>query len=69
MRMLILSYTVKQTLPNVCTKFQSLAVVPQKSLTKCIREKKWTNKRNDKYMFADSVLHDTNSHIECLYQI
>ena len=47
------------------------AVVPKKSLTKnFIGEKeKWTNKGNDKHENADSVLHNTSSHTQCLYQI
>ena len=46
-------------------------VVPEKSLTKnFIGEKeKWTNKGNDKHEDADSVLHNTASHTQCLYQI
>ena len=48
------------------------AVVPENSLTKKIigeKEKKWTNKGNDKHGDADSVLHNTTSYIQCLYQI
>ena len=72
MRMLILSYMIQEAVPNVYMKFQILgAVVPEKSLTKnFIGEKeKWTNKGNDKHEDADSVLHNTTSHIQCLYQI
>ena len=42
----------------------------EKSLTKdFIGEKeKWTNKGNDKHEDADSFLHDTSDHTQCLYQ-
>ena len=33
------------------------------------REKKWTNKGNDKQEDADSLLHNTTSHTQHLYQI
>ena len=45
-------------------------VVPEKSLTKIIREKeKWTNKGNDKHEDSNSGLHDTSSRTQCLCQI
>ena len=44
------------------------AVVPEQS--EIIGEKeKWTNKENVKHEDADSVLHNTTSHTQCLYQI
>ena len=48
-----------------------VAVVPEKSLTKNVTggKEKWTNKLNDKHKDADSLLHNTTSHIQCLYQI
>ena len=61
-----LSYTTFE--PN----FKILAkVVPKKSLTEILleRKKKWTNKENDKQEEADSLLHDTTSHTQCLYKI
>ena len=43
------------------------AVVPKKNF---IGEKeKRTNKGNDKHENADSVLYNTSSHTQCLYQI
>ena len=46
------------------------AVAPQKSLMKNFKEKeKWTNTRNDKHDDSDSLLHDTSSCTQCLYQI
>ena len=47
------------------------AVVPEKSLTKkvLLEKKNWTNKGNDKHEDADSVLHDTSSCTQSLYQI
>ena len=33
------------------------------------KEKKRTNKGNDKRKDADSLLHDTTTHIKCLYKI
>ena len=46
-------------------------VVPEKSLTKnFIREKeKWTSKGNDENKYSHSVLNNTTSHTQCLYQI
>ena len=32
-------------------------------------KEKWTNKRNDKQQNADSLLHNTTSHTQHLYQI
>ena len=73
MRMLILSYTKQEVAPNVYTKFQSprCRSSSEKPFKKhFIGEKeKWTNKVNDIYEDADSVLHNTTSHIQCLYQI
>ena len=47
------------------------AVVPEKSSTKNFtgEKEKWTNKGNVKHEDADSVLHNTTSHTQCLYQI
>ena len=47
------------------------AVVPVQFLTKKIigEKEKWTNKGNDKYEDADSVLHNTSSCTQCLNQI
>ena len=44
---------------------------PKKSVTKTFigEKEKWTNKGNDKYDDADSLLHKTTSRIQCLYQI
>ena len=33
------------------------------------KEMKWTNKKNDKYEGACSLIHNTSSHTKCLYQI
>ena len=33
------------------------------------KERKRTNKENDKHEDADSLLHKTTSHTQCLYQI
>ena len=43
----------------------------EKSVTEIsIREKeKWTNKETDKQEMADSFLHNTTYHTQCLYQI
>ena len=41
-------------------------------MTKNLLEKKnekWTIKGNDKYEDADSLLHDTTSHTQCLFKI
>ena len=32
-------------------------------------KEKWTNKGNDKQQHADSLLHDTTSHTQHLYQV
>ena len=32
-------------------------------------KEKWTNKRNDKQQHADSLLHNTTSHTQHLYQM
>ena len=51
---------------------KTLAVTgAENSVTKSfIGEKvKWTNKRNDKKQHADSLLHNTTSHTQHLYQI
>ena len=72
MRKLILSYMIQQVIPNVFTKFQnprgsSSWEIFDKVLLE--RKKKWTNKGNDKYEDAESVLHNTTCHNQCLYQI
>ena len=33
------------------------------------KKEKWTNKEKDKPEDADSLLHNTTSHTQCLYQI
>ena len=61
-------YLLQEVIPNVYTKFQN----PRCSglTSNFIGEKeKWTNKGNDKQEDADSVLHNTTSHTQCLYQI
>ena len=53
-------------------KFEGLALIEaQKSVTEnLIREKeKWTNKGNGKQQEAESLLHNTTSHTQHLYQI
>ena len=72
LRMLILSYTIQQVIPNVYAKFQ----YPRWSSSWEIFDKiffgvkeKWTNKGNDKYEDADSFLYDTSGRTQCLYQI
>ena len=75
MRMLILSYTIQLVIPNVCTKFQNPAcskwIVPEISVKKNFiwEKKEWTNKGNDKHENAESLLHYTSSHTQCVYQI
>ena len=32
-------------------------------------KERWANKGNDKHEDADSLLHNTRSHTQCLYQI
>ena len=32
-------------------------------------KEKWTNKRNDKQQHADSLLNDTTSHTQLLYEV
>ena len=47
-------------------------VVPEKSWMKNFigeKEKKWTNKGNDKHEDADFLLHNITCHTQCLYQI
>ena len=46
-------------------------LVPEKSLTNTFtgEEEKWTNKGNAKHEDADSLLHDTPSHTQCLYKV
>ena len=48
-----------------------MTVGAEKSVTKnFIGEKqKWTNKGNGRHEYAGSSLHNTTSHIQCLYQI
>ena len=43
----------------------------ENSVTKCFigEKEKWTNKGNDKQQHADSLLHNTTSHTQHLYQI
>ena len=43
----------------------------EKSVTKNLIEEKekWTNKENDNHEDFDSLIHDTTSHTQCLYQI
>ena len=72
MGMLILSYKTQEGVPMFIQNFKILvAVGPKKSLTKnSIGEKeKWKNIGNNKHEDADCVLHNTTSHIQCLYQI
>ena len=71
MRTLFFSYTIQEIIPNVYTKFQN----PRWSRSWEIfderfywRKEKWTNKGNDKHEDADSFLHDTSDHTQCLYQ-
>ena len=46
-------------------------VIPETSVTKIKleRKKKWTKEGNDTYMEADTLLHNTTSHTQYLYQI
>ena len=46
-------------------------VVPEKSVTKYFigEKEKWANEGNDKHEDADSLLHNTSSHTQGLYQI
>ena len=69
-RMLTLFYTI-QVVSNMCTKFRILAAVAdEKSLMKnFIGEKEKWKKGNDKHKYADSLIHNTASHTQCLYQI
>ena len=51
---------------------KTLALIgAEKSVMKTLlkRKKKWTNKGNDKHEDAGSLLHNTTSGIQCLYQI
>ena len=73
---LILSYTVQLVYSTLVTNFKILAaMVPEKSVTEteCGRNwskrKKWANKGNDNQEETDTLLHDTTSHILCLYEI
>ena len=45
--------------------------VAEKSVTKNFiwEKEKWTNKGNDKHENAESLLHNTSNHTQCLYQI
>ena len=57
---------------KVYKNLKTLALIEaEKSVTEnLIREKeKWTNKGNGKQQEADSLLHDTTSHTQHLYQI
>ena len=47
-------------------------VVAEKCVTKYFiweKEKKWTNKGYAKHVNAESLLHNTSSHTQCLHQI
>ena len=51
---------------------KTLAVIgAENSVTKSFigEKEKWTNKGNDKQQHADSLLHNTTSHTQHLYQI
>ena len=49
----------------------SVSVGAEKSVTENLigKKEKWTNKGNDKQQEADSLLHNTSSHTQYLYQI
>ena len=50
----------------------TLALIGAEKLLRTIlleRKKKWTNKGNDKHEDADSVLHITTNHTQCLGKI
>ena len=67
-----LSNIIQQILLNVCMKLQNPRCSSSWEIfdKNFIKEKeKWTNKENDKHKDADSLLHNTSSHTQCLYQI
>ena len=60
--------TVCKCLQNLKT--QALLGAEKSVMKNFIREKeKITNKENDNHKDADSLLHDTRSHTQCLYEI
>ena len=57
---------------NVYTKMKTLALIRvEKSVTENLigEKEKWTNKGNDTWEVADSLLHNTTSHAKHLHQI
>ena len=57
---------------KVCTKFEDSELIgAENSVTKSFigEKEKWTNKGNDKQEEADSLLHNSTSHTQHLYQI
>ena len=51
-------------------KIQNGSTSEKSKMKNSIWEKeKWTNKGNDKYANAESLLYNINSHTQCLYQI
>ena len=62
------SWSLSRCIQNLTT----LAVIGvENSVTKSFigEKEKWTNKGNDKQQHADSLLHNTTSHTQHLYQI
>ena len=50
---------------------KTLALIDEKFVTENLlaEKEKWTNKGNDKQQHADSLLHNTTSHTQHVYQI
>ena len=63
--------TIYLTTPNVYKNLKTLGLIKaKKSATETLlgEKEKWTNKGNDKQQHADSLLHNTTSHTQHLYQ-
>ena len=67
--------TASQYTSTLCRCIQNLKTPALIGAEKSVRnnvigeKEKWTNKMNDKHEDADSLLHDTRSHSQCLYKI
>ena len=69
----VLFFVPQYTWPlPMCIKIKSLGLIKAKKFvieTLLGEKEKWTNKGNDKQQNADSLLHNTTSHTQHLYQI
>ena len=65
-----LLHNIMQHCQSVYKNLKTLALIAgEKSVMDFYEKDKWANKENDKHEDADSLLHNTTSHTQCLYQI